>query len=264
MGAIRERDALGFEVCLPGPARRIVSLVPSQTELLHDLGLDAEVVGITQFCVHPSHWRRTKTRIGGTKDVRVERVRSLAPDLVIANREENVREQVEAIRGFCPVWTSDVNDLVGALEMIRSVGRLTGKEAEAGPMAHSIEDAFTAFGRVEVSVRTAYLIWRDPWMAAGGDTFIHDMMRRCGFSNVFAEKPRYPVTSLSELSETGVGLVLLSSEPYPFRERDLEAVRLQIPGAEVRLVDGEMFSWYGSRLRESARYLMGMSVSGRG
>ena len=132
MGAIRERDALGYEVFLPGPARRIVSLVPSQTELLHDLGLDAEVVGITRFCVHPSHWRRTKTRIGGTKDVRVERVRSLAPDLVIANREENVREQVEAIRCFCPVWTSDVNDLAGALEMIRSVGRLTGKEAEAG------------------------------------------------------------------------------------------------------------------------------------
>jgi ABC-type Fe3+-hydroxamate transport system substrate-binding protein len=263
MGSIRERDGLGCEVSLPGPARRIVSLVPSQTELLYDLGLDAEVVGITRFCVHPPHWRRTKTRIGGTKDVRVERVRSLSPDLVIANREENVQEQVEAIRGFCPVWTSDVNDLAGALEMIRSIGRLTGKAAEAGRMAHSIEDAFTAFRRVEGSVRTAYLIWKDPWMAVGGDTFIHDMMQRCGFINVFADRPRYPVTTLSELSESGVGLVLLSSEPYPFRERDLEAVRREIPGAEARLVDGEMFSWYGSRLRESVHYLFDMSLSGR-
>ncbi|NDC78264.1 MAG: cobalamin-binding protein [Chitinophagia bacterium] len=264
MEAIREKDALGCEVNLSGPARRIVSLVPSQTELLHDLGLDAEVVGITRFCVHPPHWRRTKTRIGGTKDVRVERICSLAPDLVIANREENVKEQVEAIRSFCPVWTSDVNDLADATEMIRSVGRLTGREAAAGSMAQSIIDAFAASGSVEESIRTAYLIWRDPWMAAGGDTFIHDMMRRCGFSNVFADRPRYPVTTLSELSQAGVELVLLSSEPYPFRERDLEAVRRALPRTEVRLVDGEMFSWYGSRLRESARYLMGMSVSGRG
>lgn len=263
MGAIRERDALGYEVGLPGPARRIVSLVPSQTELLHDLGLDAEVVGITRFCVHPPQWRRTKTRIGGTKDVQVERVRSLTPDLVIANREENVQVQVEAIRGFCPVWTSDVNDLTGALEMILSVGRLTGKAAEAGRMVQSITKAFAVPGKPERSIPTAYLIWKDPWMAAGGDTFIHDMMRRCGFDNIFANRPRYPVTSLSELSESGVELVLLSSEPYPFRERELEAVRRELPRAEVRLVDGEMFSWYGSRLLESAGYLMDISVSGR-
>lgn len=261
MGGIQETDATGFRVTLTGPAQRIVSLVPSQTELLHDLGLEAEVVGITRFCVHPAHWRRTKTRIGGTKDVRVERVRALAPDLVIANREENVKEQVEAIRGFCPVWTSDVNELPDALEMIRSVGRLTGREAAAGNMARSIEDGFDAIGRPEFPVRTAYLIWKDPWMAAGGGTFIDDMMRRCGFSNVFADRPRYPVTSLDELSASGAQRVLLSSEPYPFRERDLEAVRRELPRAEVSLVDGEMFSWYGSRLRESARYLMGLSGS---
>lgn len=261
MTGIYESDATGYSVTLAGPAQRIVSLVPSQTELLHDLGLDAEVVGITRFCVHPPEWRRTKSRIGGTKDVRVEQVRSLAPDLVIANREENVKEQVEALRGFCPVWTSDVNDLPGALEMILSIGRLTGREGEAGNMARSIDDGFAAIGRYERPARTAYLIWKDPWMAAGGGTFIDDMMRRCGFSNVFADRPRYPVTSLDELAASGAQRVLLSSEPYPFRERDLEAVRQELPRAEVSLVDGEMFSWYGSRLRETARYLMGLSGS---
>lgn len=261
MGAILERDAVGCEVSLSGPARRIVSLVPSQTELLYDLGLEAEVVGITRFCVHPAHWHAGKPRIGGTKDVRVDRVRSLAPDLVIANREENVREQVEDIRAFCPVWTSDVDDLPGALDMIRSVGRLTGRAEAAGRMARSIEDAFASLGTPALRTRTAYLIWKDPWMAAGGGTFIHDMMRRCGFANVFGNRSRYPATSLEELAALDTRRVLLSSEPYPFRERDMEHIRKALPQAQVMGVDGEMFSWYGSRLLRSASYLAGLTLN---
>jgi len=257
-----ETDATGAAVVLDGPARRIISLVPSQTELLHDLGLGPEVVGITRFCVHPADWRRDKPRVGGTKDVRVERVRELAPDLVLANREENVREQVEAIRAFCPVWTSDISTLEEALGMIRAVGRLTGRAEAAAGMTDLIRQAFDTIPTPPRRRRTAYLIWKDPWMAAGGATFIDDMLGRCGFDNVFADRPRYPATDLGELADLGAELVLLSSEPYPFRARDLSALREELPGADVRLVDGEMFSWYGSRLLKAARYLSNLVDEG--
>jgi len=250
-----ETDATGAAVVLDGPARRIISLVPSQTELLHDLGLGPEVVGITRFCVHPADWHRDKPRVGGTKDVRVERVRELSPDLVLANREENVREQVEAIREFCPVWTSDVSTREEAIGMIRAVGRLTGRAEAAAGMTAAIRQAFDSIPAPLRRRRTAYLIWKNPWMAAGGATFIDDMLRSCGFDNVFAERPRYPVIDLGGLADLGTELVLLSSEPFPFGARDLSALRMERPGVDVRLVDGEMFSWYGSRMLKAARYL---------
>lgn len=233
-------DQTGREVKIPFPPRRIVSLVPSQTELLYHLGLDQEVIGITSFCVHPAHWHRTKTRIGGTKRLHLEQIRSLRPDLIIANKEENDRIQVQSLMAGFPVWVTDVHDLDTALQMILQIGTITGRNA--APLCTQISTAFTTMPQQKLKV--AYFIWKDPWMVAGGDTFISAMLEKAGFENVFKERLRYPEISLQELHQTDCQLVLLSSEPFPFKTAHFSA----FPGYRVQLVDGEMFSWYGSRL----------------
>lgn len=247
---------------LPYLPKKIISLVPSQTELLHFLGLDDEVIGITKFCVHPRSWFSTRTRIGGTKTLNLKLIKELQPDLVIANKEENIKGQVEAIAAEFPVWVTDVNNLDQALGMIKDIGNLTGKVAAAVSLANEIKLKFSQPG-ITGKIRTAYLIWRHPYMAAGGDCFIHDMMKYCGMENVFAEKPRYPVINVQELEDAGTQLILLSSEPYPFSKKHVYELENEIrkgkhasknKSIKIRCVDGEMFSWYGSRLLESAKY----------
>jgi ABC-type Fe3+-hydroxamate transport system substrate-binding protein len=252
----RFTDMLGREVVLDGVPQRIVSLVPSQTELLYDLGLRQEVAGITKFCIHPEEWFRTKARVGGTKQVHIEKVAALKPDLIIANKEENVQDQVEALAEIAPVWVSDITNLEDALRMIILVGELINRPDQAHEIAGVIKHNFETLaqsGGTKKSV--AYGIWRNPWMWAGGDTFISDMIRRMGWSNVLDNVPRYPAITLDELQPLRPDIVLLSSEPYPFKEQHMAEVRAVMPEASVLLVDGELFSWYGSRLLHSASYL---------
>jgi ABC-type Fe3+-hydroxamate transport system substrate-binding protein len=247
-------DQTGFPVSIPAPAKRIVSLVPSQTELLFDLGLDDEVAGITRFCIEPQKWFRSKPRIGGTKDVHIEKVAALAPDLILANREENVREQVESLCKICPVWTSDVKELEGALNMIRSVGLLTGKEFEGNALCGEIHDSFNLLSISRDKPTCLYLIWKDPIMTVGGDSFIHDMITRAGFENITAHLSRYPTLDAADLHALKPNYVLLSSEPYPFRDKHLTEFSKIFPNASIQLADGMFFSWYGSRLRGAAAY----------
>ena len=239
------------------PPRRIVSLVPSQTELLADLGLENEVVGITKFCVHPEKWFREKTRVGGTKTLNFEKIKSLNPDLIIGNKEENERAQIEELAAHFPVWMSDVYTLEDAHNMIGRVGELVGKTAEAKNLIEKIKTSFSEY-RVPSAVyrvpSVAYFIWRKPFMVAGKDTFIDEMLRVAGFQNVFSHKNRYPEISLDELAAAQPEVVLLSSEPYPFAEKHFALFREVCPQALIQLVDGEMFSWYGSRLLHSAAY----------
>jgi ABC-type Fe3+-hydroxamate transport system substrate-binding protein len=252
-------DQTGERVSLPSAPRRIISLVPSQTELLYDLGLDEEVVGITKFCVHPEAWFRTKTRVGGTKKVLVDRVKVLAPDLVIANKEENTREDVEAIRAFCPVWTSDVGTVDDALSMIRDISSLCGLEVKGGRLENEIRDSMAKIK--PLNLKAAYLIWKDPYMAAGGDTFIHHMMAAAGIENVFKRKSRYPEVSVEDIRESGADLILLSSEPYPFKIKHIEALSAILSKQKILLVDGEMFSWHGSRIKYFADYVFGQFLT---
>lgn len=250
-------DQLGRKVVLPGPARRIVSLVPSQTELLASLGLEDEVVGITKFCERPRAWYRSKVRIGGTKQVRPDLIRELQPDLILANKEENVREQVEELSDEFPVWVSDIPGLPAALGMIDAVGRLCGREARARELVQRIQRAFSSWltessGAVRPSA--VYLIWREPYMAAGGDTFIHDMLHRAGFVNALADAARYPTLTAAQLRELSPDVLLLSSEPYPFSDKHQDEFSDLCPQAVIMPVDGQIFSWYGSRLQYAPAY----------
>ncbi|MBL7950448.1 MAG: ABC transporter substrate-binding protein [Flavobacteriales bacterium] len=248
-------DQMGRKVDVPSHPKRIVSLVPSQTELLYDLGLGERVVGITKFCVHPETWFKTKHRVGGTKKVDLEKVRALKPDLIIGNKEENDRKDIEALEKEFPVWMSDIRDLVDALEMIRVIGELTGTGDRANELHVRIENGFRALIPIEPKLTVAYLIWREPFMAAGEGTFAGNMLQRCGLINVFDEgDARYPEITPQELAESDPDIILLSSEPYPFKEEHIADINMICPGTPVRMVDGELFSWYGSRLIQAPSY----------
>ena len=234
--------------------KKIVSLVPSQTELLFDLGLEAETVGNTKFCVHPQSWFKTKEKIGGTKTVNIDKILQLQPDLIIANKEENVKEQIEALASAFPVWLSDVNNFEDALKMISNIGELTRKNEEAANLINNITIAFKSFPKINHPIKTAYLIWQKPYMTVGGDTFINDMLLQCGFENVFANKTRYPQINIDDLQTANCQLLLLSSEPYPFKQKHIDELIKQLPATKIMLADGEFFSWYGSRMLQAPVY----------
>lgn len=248
-------DQTGRKVEIPFPPKRIVSLVPSQTEYLAALGLEEEVVGITKFCTLPESWYQNKERIGGTKNLRIDLIRNLKPDLIIANKEENKLEQIEMLEDRFPVWASDVTDLPTALVMMRQIGEITGKSKEAAKISSKISTGFEALPQLIAGKTVLYLIWQQPWMAAGKHTFIDDVLQRLGLINLAAQGDnRYPVIPSEKLAELQPDYVLLSSEPFPFAHKHLEALQLRLTQSRIMLVDGKAFSWYGSRLLSSPAY----------
>lgn len=247
-------DMMNRKVGISFPPQRIISLVPSQTELLYDLGLKDRVVGQTLFCIHPTEMHTLKPRVGGTKKINIEKIMALKPDLIIGNKEENDKEQMQLLMKDFSVWMSDIKNLDDSLEMIKQVGQISDTEAKANSLALQIDIAFQNI-TTHKSKRAAYIIWRNPWMVAASDTFIDDMMQRINLVNVFSQShARYPEVHLDELNTSGAEIVLLSSEPYPFSQKHIAELQLQLPHARILLVDGEMFSWYGSRLLKSAQY----------
>jgi len=249
-------DMMGQSLHLGAAPQRIVSLVPSQTELLFDLGLGERIVGVTKYCIHPKKEVRRKEKVGGTKDFELEKIAALQPDLIIGNKEENEEKGIEALKkaGF-PVWMSDIYTLADALRMISEIGRITDTVQKAQTLSAALKMGFKALKNknTENAKSALYLIWRAPWMAAGPETFIHEMLPYAGFHNA-VKTPRYPVLSEEELRTLQPQEVLLSSEPYPFKEKHIQELQEVFPAANIRLVDGEMFSWYGSRLKLTLDY----------
>lgn len=245
-------DQLGNTVDIPSPPQRIVSLVPSQTELLYTICEEDRVVGITKFCVHPDAWFRTKTRVGGTKSVKLDMIEKLNPDLIIANKEENEQSQIDELARRYPVWTSNVYNLETAREMILLVSKIIDTKNHS--LISQIDAGFESLQPLQPLVRTCYLIWRNPYMTIGGDTFINDMLKRCGLENIFGDEKRYPQITVEMLREKNCELVILPSEPYPFKEQHIKELQQHLPGVKIVLADGEMFSWYGSRLVQAPRY----------
>jgi ABC-type Fe3+-hydroxamate transport system substrate-binding protein len=257
-------DQTGRTISLETPPQRIISLVPSQTELLFDLGLDEQIAGITKFCIHPPEWFYTKTRVGGTKKLHIDISHQLQPDLIIANKEENVKEQVEECAKNYPVWVSDVNNLVDAYEMIEQIGLITDKTNESKEIITLIKKGFSQLRNIHSplgAAGTSYLIWNDPYMTVGGDTFIAAMLEAAGFKNIFSDKTRYPEVTVEELKIAGCQLLLLSSEPFPFKQKHIDQLQPLLPHTKIILVDGEMFSWYGSHLLNAPRYFKELQQS---
>ena len=248
------KDHLNNIIRLESTPSRIISLVPSQTELLHYLGLEDEVVGITKFCIHPDEWFISKPRVGGTKNASLEKITALQPDLIIGNKEENDFDNIKAIQENYAVWMSDICDLDDAYKMIEDVGVICDRELQASQLIDQIKEGFALLNTVSKKHKKClYFIWNDPSLVAGKNTFIDDMLEKCGFENLMKGE-RYP--EVINFEDYNPDFVLLSSEPYPFKEKHIEQFKKYYPNAKVVLVDGEMFSWYGSRLLHSPKYFI--------
>ncbi|WP_447637677.1 ABC transporter substrate-binding protein [Flavobacterium microcysteis] len=255
-------DQLGNSHTFESAPKRIISLVPSQTELLFDLGLEDSIVGITKFCVHPYHLKSTKKIIGGTKKVHYEKIRLLQPDIIIANKEENTEEIVEELRKICPVWVTNILTIEDSLQMISDFGQLFNKRTEAQKWIDKIQFALTDFKNFikdKEEQKAAYFIWANPYMVAGGDNFINEMLKLNKFNNIYDNNPkyegRYPEVVVQKMKIQGdPDLVLLSSEPFPFKDEHAFELGRYTHHAKTVFVDGEMFSWYGSRMAKAFDY----------
>jgi ABC-type Fe3+-hydroxamate transport system substrate-binding protein len=248
------RDDLGTEIVFDGPPRRIVSLVPSMTETVIDLGAAERLVGVTRYCVHPAEVVARLPQVGGTKGFSFERIAALKPDLILANKEENRKHQVDKLRAAYRVFVSYPRTVEESIGMVRSLGTLTGRSAQATEFAGAVDQVL---GSMETSIvarplRTACMIWHEPWMAAGAETYMNALLTRVGFVNVFdAGDGRYPKTTLSEIVERKPDLVILPDEPYAFAAKDKEHLDafLQDHGSRTRvlLFDGSLLTWFGTR-----------------
>jgi|TARA_R100001530_G_C4310693_1_gene152940 ABC-type Fe3+-hydroxamate transport system substrate-binding protein len=251
-------DQLNRTVTLTQPPSRIISLVPSQTELLVALGLRKNIVGITKFCVHPKDLRKEKTIVGGTKQVDFEKIKSLKPDIIVCNKEENTEEMVLQLESVAPVWVSDIATISESIEMILQLGKIFEVDGRALEITANINlklEGFKEYVRDFPSKKVLYLIWKNPYMAVGKNTFIDELLQINNFENIIIKNnSRYPEVSI-ELLKTAE-LVLLSTEPYPFKKVDADVLAEEFNSEvkEVKLVDGEFFSWYGSRLIKAFDY----------
>lgn len=250
------RDALGRELTLAHPPQRIVSLVPSLTETLFVLGLGECVAGRTRYCEAPMPQVEAVPVVGGTKQFNVPAIAAIQPDLILCAKEENPREPTLALAERWPVYVTDVEDVAGALAMLRALGGLLDVAHRAEELAAAIETAFSALPKCAPAPRTLYFIWRRPWMVVGADTYIDALLTRLGFDNLaIAETGRYPTLSNDELLRLNPELLLLSSEPYPFAEQHKRELAELLPKARIELVDGAAFSWYGARMLPAAQGL---------
>ncbi|HEY2486989.1 MAG TPA: helical backbone metal receptor [Candidatus Binataceae bacterium] len=248
-------DDLGFKVDLASSPGRIISLVPSWTETLFALGLGERVVGATKFCVEPAERVESIRKVGGTKNPDLRTIATLAPDLIIANAEENRREDVERMRtqGF-PVLITYPRTVPAAVESLLKIGRVAGCEAEADAMAREITRTVSEVEAdvgvwAKLRLRAFCPIWKKPWMAFNADTYAHDVLRMMGFNNVYAAAgERYPATTLDEAIELRPNVVLLPDEPYEFSDKDVDELRTVLPpglARRVLTISGRDLHWYG-------------------
>ncbi len=252
-------DQLGTQHTFEATPSRIVSIVPSLTELLHDIGLEENIVGITKFCVHPFHYKSTKKIIGGTKKVHYEKIRLLQPDIIIASKEENTPEIVAELSKICPVWVTDIVTIEDNFEMIKSFGELFNKRVETKKWIEKMEFALNDFNRfmqTKQFYKVAYFIWANPYMVAGNNTYINEVLKLNKFNNIYQNREeRYPEIIIQKMRIQGdPELVLLSSEPFPFTDEHAFELGRFTHHAKTIFVDGEMFSWYGTRMLKAFTY----------
>lgn len=234
--------------------QNIVSLVPSLTELLFDLGLGDQVVGRTRFCIHPESDVESVPIIGGTKNPRIDKIQSIKPDLIIANHEENRKEDVEELQKDFEVMVTEISTIEEALFGIHQIGKRCDVLDQANELINAVQRDFDERPD-EPTLSVAYLIWKNPWMTVGGDTYVHSVLSEWNLVNVFGDNRRYPKISLEQMNDLQPDVILLSSEPFPFKEKHIQEISEACPGSSVLLVDGEWFSWYGSRMLISFKKL---------
>ncbi|MEQ9090780.1 MAG: helical backbone metal receptor [Balneola sp.] len=232
------------------PYNRIISLVPSLTELVLDLGIGNRLVGRTRFCIHPEKLVKDIPIIGGTKNPNLEKILELEPDYIIANHEENRKEDVQALQAHTEVNITEIDTINDALNAICDLGADLELASNAQKLVDEIKILLSQSSKYP-PLKTAYFIWKAPWMVAACGTYIDSVMKHYNLENVFSDQQRYPQISLDELHDQNPELVLLSSEPFPFKQKHIEEIRKVCPDSKIELVNGEWFSWYGSGMLEA-------------
>jgi len=250
---IHIRDQIGTQIILPKVPERVISLVPSLTYTMYRLQLEDKLVGVTRFCKYPLHITKQKTIIGGTKDVKFDRIKQLKPDLILANKEENTKEIVDFIKTIAPVYVSDVFDINSNMKMLNDFGDIFNIQNSVIEIKNNINHNLTKLNS-QGKLSAVYLIWKNPWMSIGGDTFISKMMQYAGFDNLFNYEKRYPEISINTLVELKPQILLLSSEPYPFKEKDRSELQKLLPDTCILLVKGEPFTWFGTYIETAVDY----------
>lgn len=235
---------------MPPPYQKIVSLVPSLTELLMDFGLKDSLAGRTRFCVEPADEIEDIPIVGGTKNPLLDKIEQVEPDLVIANKEENREEDISYLRRLTEVELTDIRSVEDAMITIHQLGDKLDVPGQATQLNHNINTLIEQRPD-EKPLQTIYLIWREPWMSVGHDTYIHDVMQQWNLTNATGYAPRYPTLTIEEMQNLQPELILLSSEPFPFKEKHIDEITPHFPDARILTVDGSWFSWYGSRMIHS-------------
>ena len=251
------KDQLNRTIQLNKTPKRIVSLVPSQTELLVDLGLEALIVGVTKFCVHPKHLRMSKVVVGGTKQVSIEKIKTLRPDIILCNKEENTKAIIESLEGIAPIHISDIYNLEDCYKLINMYGEIFKVKNKVLEITSNIQrkrEEFKNKIKQQLKPKVAYFIWKNPWMVSASNTFIDVMIHEAGFQNAFKDEKRYPEIDLNNSNLNEADIIFLSSEPFPFKEEHVLELKTQFPKKTIKIVDGELFSWYGSHLQKSYSY----------
>ena len=235
---------------------KIISLVPSITETLFDLGLsEAEIIGRTKFCIHPENRVKNVAIIGGTKNLNIEKIKALKPDLIVANKEENTKEDVEELQKYFKVLVTNISTLEDNYYLLKNLGNILNRQETAQKFNIKIYEVFQNFSDLPKK-KCAYLIWQNPYMTVGSDTFIHDILDKVGFINIFKNQKRYPEINVEELK--AAEFIFLSTEPFPFQQKHVEQLQKQLPDSKIILVDGEAFSWYGTHLAKCENYFKGL------
>jgi ABC-type Fe3+-hydroxamate transport system substrate-binding protein len=250
------KDQIGRKLQFEKTPKRIICLVPSLTELLVDLGLENSIIGVTKFCMHPTHLRKSKTVVGGTKKINIDEIKALQPDIILCNKEENTKEIVSQCSEIAQVYVSDIYTIKDTLEVINWCGEIfncTEKAIELNTELHQLLDNFNVFIKDKKTLKVAYFIWKNPWMVAGNKTFINHLLSLNKYENIFSSQDRYPEIELKNL-ENNTDLILLSSDPYPFNEKHILEIKEYSKTSKIILVNGEYFSWYGSRLLKAFDY----------
>jgi len=248
-------DQMNRTVEIPDDCQRIISLVPSQTELLIDLGLKDKLIGVTKFCIHPKGIKDSKTIIGGTKNFKIDLIRKLNPDLIIGNKEENYQEGIEELEKEFPLWMSDIYNLADAKDMIKQIGIITNSKKNSTTIVEMIEKEESQLAPV-LPKTALYFIWKNPFMVAGSNNYINDMMRLAGYRNICntVDFSRYPSLTPTDIAKLQPETILLSSEPFPFQKKHVAEMKQLVPEATIQIVDGELYSWYGSRIIKALKF----------
>lgn len=253
-------DQLNNKININSKPKRIISIVPSQSEFLWHIGIRKELVGITKFCIHPKEMFTTIEHIGGTKKLNILKIRALQPDLIIANKEENNQQEIEVLQKEFNVWISDIYTFNDVYKMMKNLSVILNKQSETQKLISEIKASLAQVKNSFSNKTVAYFIWNKPYMLAANTTYINFVLNYLGLKNAAENLQRYPLVDNETLKKLNPSICFLSSEPFPFKQKHVLELQKILPTSKIIIVNGEVFSWYGPRMLYLAEFVKQLKI----